>query len=46
VNEPIVVDENIITSYCPATAPGGAFELLKMLTSEKDMLVIKRAMGF
>jgi 4-methyl-5(b-hydroxyethyl)-thiazole monophosphate biosynthesis len=46
VNKPIVVDENIITSYCPATAPGVAFELLKMLTSEKDMLVIKRAMGF
>lgn len=46
VNEPIVVDDNIITSYCPETAPGVAFELLKMLTSEEDMTVIKKAMGF
>ena len=35
VNEPMVVDDNIITSYCPETAPNVAFELLKMLTSEK-----------
>ena len=46
VNEPIVVDGNIITSYCPETAPKVAFELLKMLTSEKEMEVIKKAMGF
>jgi protein deglycase len=46
VNEPMVVDGNIITSYCPATAPNVAFELLKMLTSEEDMTVIKKAMGF
>lgn len=46
VNEPIVVDGNIITSYCPETAPNVAFELLKMLTSEKEMEVIKKAMGF
>ena len=46
VNEPVVIDDNIITSYCPETAPNVAFELLKMLTSEKDMLVIKKAMGF
>ncbi|WP_080905745.1 DJ-1/PfpI family protein [Parabacteroides sp. Marseille-P3160] len=46
VNEPIVVDGNIITSYCPATAPTVAFELLKMLTSEEEMAVIKKAMGF
>ncbi len=37
VNEPIVVDSNIITSYCPATAPDVAFELLKILTSEEEM---------
>lgn len=29
VNEPIVVDGNIITSYSPKTAPNDAFELLK-----------------
>ncbi len=46
VNEPIVVDDNIITSYCPETAPKVAFELLKKLTSEKDMTVIRTAMGF
>ena len=46
VNEPIVVDGNIITSYCPETAPNVAFELLKMLTSEEEMTVIKKAMGF
>jgi protein deglycase len=46
VNEPVVVDDNIITSYCPETAPNVAFELLKMLTSEEEMEVIKKAMGF
>ncbi len=46
VNEPIVVDRNIITSYCPETAPSVAFELLKMLTSEEKMTVVKKAMGF
>lgn len=46
VNEPIVIDGNIITSYCPETAPKVAFELLKMLTSEEEMSVVKKAMGF
>jgi len=46
VNEPVVVDDNVITSYCPETAPRVAFQLLKMLTSEEDMEVVKKAMGF
>lgn len=46
VNEPVVVDANIITSYCPETASKVAFELLKMLTSEEEMTVVKKAMGF
>lgn len=46
VNEPIVVDNNIITSYCPQTASGVAFELLKILTSEEKMLAVRTAMGF
>ena len=46
VNEPVVVDGNIITSYCPETAPAVAFELLKRLTSEEEMTVVKTAMGF
>ena len=46
VNEPIVVDKNIITSYCPSTASGVAFILLEKLTSKKEMEVVKEAMGF
>ncbi|MCC0637629.1 MULTISPECIES: DJ-1/PfpI family protein [unclassified Clostridioides] len=46
VNEPIVVDRNIITSYCPETAPHVAFKLLEMLTSKEHMEVVKLAMGF
>lgn len=33
----LVVDDNIITSSCPKTAPEVAFQLLKMLTSEKKL---------
>lgn len=46
VNEPIVVDKNIITSYCPETAPSVAFKLLEMLTSTEEMEQVKQAMGF
>ncbi len=46
VNEPVVVDNNIITSYCPQTAPEVAFKLLEMLTSEEKMFEVKKAMGF
>lgn len=46
INEPVVVDGNLITSYCPATAPDVAFQLLKMLTSEEEMIIVKKAMGF
>ncbi len=46
VNEPIVVDDNIITSYCPETASGVAFLLLEKLTSTEQMEIVKRAMGF
>lgn len=46
INEPIVIDKNIITSYCPETASGVAFKLLEMLTSKEDMEVVKKAMGF
>ncbi len=46
VNEPIVVDNNIITSYCPQTAPEVAFKLLEMLTSKEKMEEVKAAMGF
>lgn len=46
VNEPIVIDQNIITSYCPQTASGVAFALLEKLTSKEKMEVVKKAMGF
>ncbi|MHB8065057.1 MAG: DJ-1/PfpI family protein [Ruminiclostridium sp.] len=46
VNEPIVIDKNIITSYCPETASGVAFKLLELLTSKEQMEVVKNAMGF
>lgn len=46
VNEPIVVDENIITSYCPETAPGVAFKLLEKLTTSEQTEKVKKAMGF
>ncbi len=46
VNEPIVADDNVITSYCPETAPGVAFRLLEQLTSTEQMQVVKEAMGF
>lgn len=46
VNEPIVIDKNIITSYCPETASGVAFKLLEFLTSKEQMEVVKNAMGF
>jgi len=46
VNEPIVVDKNIITSYCPETAPHVAFMLLEWLTSKQQAEIVKSAMGF
>jgi len=45
VNESIVVDNNIITSYCPETASGVAFKLLAMLTSKEKMELVKSAEG-
>lgn len=46
VNAPIVVDENIITSYCPQTSYGVTLLLLEKLTSHQEMILVKEAMGF
>lgn len=46
VNERIVVDENIITSYCPETAADVAFELLNKLIGSEKMMVVRQAMGY
>ena len=46
INEPIVIDGNIITSYNPQTAPDVAFKLLEMFSSKEKVHSIKRMMGF
>lgn len=46
VNEPVVKEGNLITSYCPQTAPFVAFALLEMLTSAEKMNLVKGAMGY
>lgn len=46
VNEPIVKTDNIITSYCPSTAPDVAFMLLEYLVGTEKMQIVKSAMGF
>ena len=46
INEPIVIDKNIITSHGPQTAPFVAFQLLEMLTSTEKMELVKASMGF
>lgn len=46
VNQPVVVDGNVITSYCPETAAEVAFRLLECLTSTEQMQIVKQAMGF
>ena len=45
-NERIVVDGNIMTSYCPETAADVAFELLKRLIGFDKMVIVKHAMGY
>lgn len=46
INESVVVDHNIITSYCPQTAVYVAFQLLEMLTSKDKAILVKEAMGY
>lgn len=46
LNEPIVVDKNVITSWNPSTAMDVAFKLLENLTSDKKAKAIKNIMGF
>lgn len=45
-DQPIVIDENIITSYNPSTAFDVAFTLLELLTSKENKANIKKLMGF
>lgn len=46
INEPVVVDENIITSYCSQTAPLVAFKLLEMLIGVEKTKEVSAAMGY
>lgn len=46
VQEPIVIDSNIITSWNPSTAMDVAFQLLEILTSLENKNEVKRLMGF
>ena len=46
VNERIVIDDNIITSYCPQTAADVAFLLLEKLTSKEKVKMVRSAMGY
>lgn len=45
-DQPIVTDDNIITSYNPSTAFDVAFKLLERLTSEENCNKVKTLMGF
>jgi protein deglycase len=46
VNQPIVVDGNIITSWNPSTAIDVALLLLELLTSKTNAIYIRKIMGF
>lgn len=42
----IVIDKNIITSFCPETAAGVAFQLLSWLVGEEKANIVSKAMGY
>ena len=46
VNQPVVMDGNIITSWNPASAVDVAFLLLEKLSNQDNANYIKRIMGF
>jgi len=46
VNEPVVIDNNIITCWNPSTAIDVAFKLLELLTSQEKSNYIKGIMGY
>lgn len=45
-DERIVIDDNIITSFCPETAADVGFALLSLLVGSERAEVVKIAMGF
>jgi len=46
LDEHVVIDKNMITSSCPATAIDVAFALLELLTDKDNCNKVKEWMGF
>ena len=46
LNQPIVVDDNVITSWNPSTAIDVALLLLEHLTTKNNAIYIRKLMGF
>ncbi|WP_297099519.1 DJ-1/PfpI family protein [uncultured Draconibacterium sp.] len=46
LDQPIVIDDNIITSWNPSTAAGVAFLLLELLTNKENVEKVRQLMGF
>ena len=46
VNQPVVMDGNIMTSWNPASAMDVAFLLLERLSTKENADLVRRAMGF
>ena len=45
-DQSIVIDGNVITSFCPETAPRVAFCLLEMLVGKDTAQIVSKSMGF
>lgn len=45
-DKPIIIDDNIITSYNPSTSFEVAFQLLEVLTTRENCNHVKKLMGF
>jgi protein deglycase len=46
INQPVVIDDNIITSWNPSTAVDVAFLLLELLTTKMNADKVRQLMGF
>jgi 4-methyl-5(b-hydroxyethyl)-thiazole monophosphate biosynthesis len=46
INEPVVVEGNIITSWCPSTAVEIAYKLLEVLRTKEDLENVRKIMGY
>ena len=45
-NQRIVIDNNVVTSFCPETAADVAFQLLSLLVGEEKARIVSAAMGY